>query len=207
MNLPTTKRQPREYRQGARAEAAAETHRRIIGAFLEHARERWFDEITLDDVARDAEVTVQTVIRRFRNKQGLLEAAAHQLGSEILARRVSAPGDVRAAVEALVNDYEITGDLVFRLLAQEARQPALTTLLSYGRGKHRAWVAEVFAHWLAPLQPRQREVTLSALVAAFDVYVWKLLRRDLGHSVADVATIMHDLATGLLGRAGPVKPK
>ena len=55
MNMtPSPTTTPRAYRQTARAEAAAATHRRIIGAFIGFMQERWLDEITLEEVARAA---------------------------------------------------------------------------------------------------------------------------------------------------------
>jgi AcrR family transcriptional regulator len=189
----------RTYRQTARAQAAAETHRRIIAAFLRQAQEGWIDEITLDEVAREAEVTVQTVIRRFGGKEGLLIAAHQQLSAEVLPRRSAPSGDIKAGVKALVGDYEAIGDIFIRLLAQEPRYPLLSKLLGRGRAEHRQWVAGLFAPWLKPLSPARRERLLAALIAVCDIYTWKLLRRDLKHEPAAVAAIMQDLATGLVG--------
>lgn len=188
----------RVYRQTARAEAVAETHRRIIAAFLRQAQEGWFDEITLDEVAREAEVTVQTVIRRFGGKEGLLIAAHDQLSAEVLPRRDAPPGDIKAGLKALAADYEAIGDIFIRLLAQEPRYPLLSKLLDRGRAEHRQWVAGLFSPWLEPLSPARAERLLSAFIAVCDIYTWKLLRRDLKHGPAEVAAIMHDLATGLV---------
>ena len=55
----------RHYAQRARAQATEATARRIVDAFLARLMAQWFDEITLDRVAEDAGVTVQTVVRRF----------------------------------------------------------------------------------------------------------------------------------------------
>ncbi len=194
----------RPYRQAVRAEAAAAMGRRIVEAFLALARDGWLDDITLDAVARDAGATVQTVIRRFGGKDGLIGAAADLLDREIAARRDVPPGAVEQALAALVADYELTGDLIIRLLAQEPRHPALRTVLDRGRAGHRAWLVEVFAARLAGLTPPARERRLDALVVATDVYAWKLLRRDMGHAPAEVAALMGELVAGLLpaGAAG-----
>ena len=201
---PAAARPPRPYRQAARAEAAAATGRRVVEAFLALARDGWLDDITLDAVARDAGATVQTVIRRFGGKDGLIGAAADLLDREIAARRDVPPGAVEQALAALVADYELTGDLIIRLLAQEPRYPALRTVLDRGRAGHRAWLVEVFAARLAGLTPPARERRLDALVVATDVYAWKLLRRDMGHAPAEVAAMMGELVAGLLpaGAAG-----
>jgi AcrR family transcriptional regulator len=191
----------------ARAEAAAATGRRVVDAFLALARDGWLDDITLDAVARDADVTVQTIVRRFGGKDGLVAAAAEQLDREIAARRDVPPGGLEQALAALVADYEMSGDLIIRLLAQEPRHPALRALLDRGRAGHRSWLAEVFAPLLTDLAPQARRRQLDVLVVATDVYAWKLLRRDMGHEPAEVAALMRSLLAGALApmddSAGP----
>lgn len=184
----------RAYRLGARAESAAATHRAIGNAFIRFLRDRWFDEITLQDVAQAAGVTVQTVIRRYGGKQGLLEAATDWLAEDIGARRASPPDDIPAALDALMRDYEEIGDFLIRLLAQEERHPALKVLLDFGRGGHREWVALTFRRVLQSLPSAARKKRLALLVVATDVYTWKLLRRDQGFSPAVVKKLMLELA-------------
>src|SRR6516164_9274175 len=88
----------RAYRQGARAEAAEATGRRIVDAFLGALETRWLEDITLDQVAQEAGVTVQTVIRRFGGKDGLLMATAQELGRQVNSRRQVPVGDLETAV-------------------------------------------------------------------------------------------------------------
>ena len=172
----------RAYRQAARAEAAEITGRRIVEAFLAALREHWLEDITLDEVARAAGVSVQTVIRRFGGKPGLLEAATAAVDADVRQTRGVPRGDLPIAVANLCADYERTGDMIVRLLAQEGRYPALTPFLDHGRTHHRGWVAEVADPWLATQSGVAREAALDALVATLDVYVWRLLRRDMGRS-------------------------
>ncbi len=189
----------RPYRQTARALATEQTGARILDAFERRIRESWFDEITLEQVAQDAGVTVQTVIRRFGGKDGLLEAAWQRLEEEIRERRQAPAGDVRSAVRAIVEDYEHVGDLVMRALAQEERQPAFKATNDIGRAHHRGWIEAAFAPWLAgqPRETQQRRV--DALVAATDVYLWRLVRRDMGRSTRHVEAVMLDLVRGVIG--------
>ncbi len=153
------------------------TQRRILQAFTTRLQEAWFEEITLDEIAQAAGVTVQTVIRRFASKQGLLEAAARALGEEIRGRRSAPPGDTRGAIRALVDDYEITGDVTIRLLAQE-RLEQMQPVLTLGRAQHREWVERAFADDLEELPRAERDRRVTVLITLTDVYVWKLLRRD-----------------------------
>src|SRR5512135_740387 len=174
---------PRRYTQRARAQAAGATAQRIVDAFLARLMTHWFDEITLDRVAADAGVTVQTVVRRFGGKEGLLADAVKTLASQINARRASPAGDIDRLVANVIDDYEQTGDAVIRLLALEPRHPALGAFIEFGRAEHRKWVSEVFAELLDALAAGARKRALDALVVTTDVYVWKLLRRDMARSV------------------------
>lgn len=194
----------RRYRQRARAAAAEATGERILRVFLRFLMKRWLADITLAQVADASGVTVQTVIRRFGGKAGLLRATSDELERDILARRKTAvPGDVGSAVEVLVDDYEHQGDLVIRLLAQEARYQPLRRLLDHGREVHRAWVAEVFEPWLQEAVGAEREARLRALIVATDIYTWKLLRRDFGLDQASVRETIERLVRGVVGDQAP----
>lgn len=196
MNIESPKR---GYRQSARAEAAQATAARILDAFEGHLRNLWFDEIRLDDVAREAGVTVQTVIRRFGGKDGLLDATQRRLGDQIMQRRAVAEGDVLGAVAGLIEDYETVGDLVMRSLAQEDRYPAIRAVNDFGRKMHREWIATAFAPWLRPLEGGARLQAEDALVVAGDVYVWKLVRRDMQRPVADYRDLLERLLATAVG--------
>src|SRR6266850_657222 len=100
----------RSYNQNARAESTEATGRRIVDAFLARLMEQWFDEITLDRVAEDAGVTVQTVLRRFSGKEGLLASAVTIFAEQVKAKRAAPAGDVDRLIENLIADYEKTGD-------------------------------------------------------------------------------------------------
>lgn len=200
MKTTATKPAPkRAYRQGARAAAAEETARRIIDAFDRRMRVDWYDEITLDQIAREAEVTVPTIIRRFGSKEGLLEATWIRHRAEIETRREVKPGDAAGAVRVVVADYEVLGDLVARVLAQEDRFPTLKVMSEYGRLHHRAWIEGVFAPWLEGLPPSERTARTDALVLALDLYTWKLVRRDMGRSTQHVRKLMLSLVEGIVG--------
>jgi AcrR family transcriptional regulator len=180
----------RHYTQRARAQSAESTAHRIVDAFLERLMKQWFDEITLDLVAKDAGVTVQTIVRRFGGKEGLLSNAVKTLGAQIVATRASPSGGLKRLVDNLIEDYEQTGDSVLRLLALEPRHPDLKQFLDFGRSEHRRWVSTAFSETFGKLSDTGRKGVLDALVIVTDVYTWKLLRRDMGRNVsATAATI------------------
>jgi AcrR family transcriptional regulator len=199
MKSPTATQNPRRpYRQTARADAAEATGRRILDAFADAMRSAWLEDITLDEVASAAGVTVQTVIRRFGGKDGLLAASRDHIGEQVRADRKVPVGDLERAIANLCDDYENSGDMLIRLLAQEQRFPVLDGLLGYGRAEHRAWVSQVCAPWLEPLGGQQSEAALDALVASLDVYVWKLARRDMSRSREETQRLILRLARGVI---------
>jgi len=196
-----TRKKPRKlrpYRQTARAHAAEAREMEILAVFQDLLLRRALDAVTLTAVAEGAGVTQQTVIRKLGGKEGLLRALANKIKNEVVERRQVVPGDVGGAIAVLVHDYESIGDLIMRLLMQEGRDPALSDLLQLGRREHRQWVATAFAPALSIRRESERGILLDALVAATDLYVWKLLRRDFGYAPAHVARVMDSLVVGLL---------
>jgi AcrR family transcriptional regulator len=193
---------PRPYAQTARARATAETGRRIVEAFTDRLMTQWYDEITLDAIAADAGVTVQTLIRRFEGKEGLLGAAVKVIAAGINAKRALPAGDVDAMVQSLFADYEQTGDPVIRLLALEDRHPAIKAVTDIGRREHRQWVSQVLAGPLAALGPASRQRAIDALVIVTDVYAWKLLRRDMGRGLPAARATLKMLIHAAIADAG-----
>jgi AcrR family transcriptional regulator len=166
----------------ARAEQAAATADRILDAAVDLFWERPA-EASLDEVARRAGVSVQTVIRRFGGRDGLMTAAAEREAERVGRQRDEAPvGDAAGAVRVLVDHYETLGDRVLRLLAAEDGAPGVRPIADRGRALHREWCARVFAAALEGRAGVDRERRLAQLVTVCDVYTWKLLRRDAGLS-------------------------
>jgi len=193
-----TPRRPYELR--ARAQSAAATGERILEAAIARFATEPYEDVSLDAVAADAGVSTRTVIRRFGSKDELFVAADRLAGRRMLAQRDQAPvGDARAAVSIVVEHYEEWGDQRLLMLAQEHRIPAIREHTQAGRGYHRAWVERTFAPQLDAVPARERERRVLALVAATDVYVWKLLRRDLGLSAAETLRVMETLVSSATG--------
>ncbi len=74
----------------ATAAAAALTADRILEAATELFANRGFAEVSLDDVARAAEVTRGAVYHHYRSKTGLFEAVVERLQSEVADAVVAA---------------------------------------------------------------------------------------------------------------------
>jgi len=190
----------RPYRMGERAKTAARTAERILEAAIELWWEGPLDGITLDRIAERAGVSVRTVIRRFGSRDGVIEACIETDAAGVRRHRDRAPaGDLDGAVSVLLEHYERDGDAVIRTLALEEHVPAARIVIQRGRAEHRRWCERVFDPLLAPaLEGAEREAQVDALVAATDVFVWKLLRRDLDRSPEAVGRVIRSLVEGLL---------
>lgn len=175
----------RRYTMTARADKARETRERICAAAAELYRERAIEDFTLDDVARRARTTVQTVLRAFGSKEDLVLAALTSLvqsGTPMKPVQCADPAD---AVREIFDIYEAVGDVVIARLADERRLPALKSSLDEGRAGHAEWVARVFEPYTC-----ENPQIFEMLNALTDVYIWKLLRRDRGLSRASAESVV-----------------
>lgn len=183
----------------ARAASSTATGERILDAAVAAFWERPTDQVSLDEVARRAGVSVQTVIRRFGGRDGLVAAAIERESQRVQAERDPAGvTDAHGAVGQLVTHYESMGDRVLSMLAEEVRNAALRDVAGSGRRFHRSWCETVFAVTLASLAGGARERRLAQLVAVCDVYTWKLLRRDAGLSRHETELALQELLEPLL---------
>ena len=187
----------RTYTSVVRAERAAATRQRIVDAaqalFVDRS-----SEFTLDRVAASSGVSVQTVLRLFGSKEALILAAIGTFRQSAEPRYVGPTGSIGAVVERLFDDYEDIGDRVIRMLAEEFRIAGFAEIAAIGRARHREWVTAAFGQQLARDRGRRRTVVLTALLAATDVYVWQLLRRDLGLDRKTSESIVERLVSGAL---------
>jgi AcrR family transcriptional regulator len=186
----------RTYTMTARAEAAERTRLAILDAMVSLATSRLLVEISLDDVAAEAGVSVQTVLRRFGSRAGLVDAAYAHAVSEVEDERTAPVGDVAAAVAVIVEHYERRGDGVALMLAQESSDETVRRFTETGRRMHRTWVETVFAPYL-PAAAAAREERVDLLAVATDVYTWKQLRRDRGLDRSTTEQRIHALVAAL----------
>ena len=190
----------RPYTMGARAEAVEETRLRIIRALVALAGERPFAEISLEDIAAGAGVSVQTVLRRFGSRDALFAVAMETAMSEVEDERRTPAGDASAAVRTVVEHYERRGRAALLLLAQEGHDEVARKATERGKAMHRGWVRDAF------FPATEDEAVLDLLVVATDVYTWKLLRLDRGHGRALTERRMRALVDAVLASA-PTPPE
>ena len=187
---------PRTYDMTKRARRAGQTTERITETTERLLAERPIAEVTLQSIAAGAGVTVQTVLRHMGSREGCFEAVGQRLGQRVRRQREgSAPGDVPGAITLLTAHYEAEGRLILNLLAQErGEDPLAAQAAEVGRSYHRAWVERCFLPGVAQPPP----TTIDALVAATDLYVWKLLRIDLGRSAEATHAVITRMVRALL---------
>lgn len=187
----------RPYVMTARAEATAQTRERILRAFLRRCERVLLVDVSLVDVATDAEVSVQTVLRQFGSREGLIDAGVELALREIVEERQVPSGDVPGAMSVLIDHYEARrhGDL---LLGQEPNDPRAARIAANGRAMHRTCVEDVFV-LLDDATGSDREEMIDMLVIATDAYAWKILRRDLGLSRDVVERRMRRLVGAVVG--------
>lgn len=167
----------RTYSMQVRSQAKEETRQRIARAALDLGAQKMTVEITLAQVAARAGTTVQTVLRHFGSREGLLDAAVALGSAQVSAQREVPVGDIEMATSVLVVHYEQWGDFVVRLLGQESDE-RVGRLVEPGKKLHRDWVAHVYQPQIRARPAVEQEALIDLLVVATDVYTWKLLRRD-----------------------------
>lgn len=186
----------RPYDRTRRAAAAEETTRKIVDSTERLLAGGTLGALTLPAIAAGAGVTVQTVIRHLGSRDGCLAAVRERVARRVdEQRRVAEPGDVAGALRGLLHHYESEGRLILHLLAQAADEPWKQEAAESGRLYHRAWVVWSFGPLLPDPIP---EPTIDALVAATDLYVWRLLRLDLGRSADATAHVIETLTRAIL---------
>src|SRR5262245_57430176 len=122
---PKKKRRYDMTRRVARQEA---TRQLIALAARQLFNVRWYDEVSLADVAKQSRVSLATVTRLFPSKSRLLLAAVLAEPPSEEARGWG-PGDVHEAVGALVDSYEAVGAWIVRSYALGLRLPELTPVI------------------------------------------------------------------------------
>jgi AcrR family transcriptional regulator len=178
----------------ARAAAAEATRERILDIAYGQFMERWYDEVTLRDTAKEAGVALQTVVNHFGTKENLFSTVAERFSASIAETRGGVqPDDITAATAALVADYEQTGDTNLRMLALEERVSTVAEGLTSGRRSHREWVERIFPAALSDLRGAHRRRCLAELLTITDVLTWKMLRRDHGLSRAQTEDAIREL--------------
>lgn len=186
----------RPYEMRARASSAEATRREILAATIALGYELERVDFPLDQVSKRAGRSVQTILRQFGSRDGLIEAAIQRGAAEVAAERRPASDDPEEALELLIAHYELRGRFVLRLLAMGDEYGA-EAVTGPGRLLHRAWVEECFGGGIHSTGDA-RAAVIDMLVVVTDVYAWKLLRLDRGLETEQVRERMGDMVNAIL---------
>jgi AcrR family transcriptional regulator len=188
----------RRYRQDARAASTEATRAAILDAVDEVFLPNPGRPFSLDEVAERAGTTVQTVLRHFATKAGLIEAAARRgLASVQAGRDDVRVGDLDAVVQYLGAHYEEKGAMVLGILAVEHESSEVGRVAQSGRDLHRKWVERVLAPLLDNVDRTQRRRRRAMLIAVTDLLTWKVLRLEQGLNRRDYERCVRELLEGM----------
>ena len=192
----------RAYDMTKRVEAVEGTRRRIAAAALELFKERDFDAVSLNEIARAAAVSHQTVLNHCGSKAGVLLAAGELFSEQVRELEADAvAGDVASVVRTTCRRYEVLGDANARWAAMSTRAPEVAEGLARGRLAFQSWLQDMLGELMpGDDEPDERRRVLLGLHAALDVFTWKLLRRDLGLSQEQTEQQLTDLVLGVLAQ-------
>jgi AcrR family transcriptional regulator len=187
----------RKYVQVVRAEAAAETRRRLLDALTERLRGAPTRPISLDQVARDAGVARSTVYLVFGSRAGLFVALVQDLwertGIAALTEAVAHP-DVRehlregfrTASQMFANERDVWATLwAMARLDPEGLGPAVA-LMEQERAGGMAHLANRLRDQdvLRPELTVEEAADVLWVLTSFEAYDLLATRRGLGHDEA-----------------------
>jgi len=200
-----TDREPRRYRQVARAQARERTRDALLDAADEEFYRGSWPDVSLEALAKRAGVTKQTLLRHYGSKEGLLLHTLLRNATQVHDQRWSAPrGDVSGAVENLLDHYEVWGERSLRIGAWlNGGSSPLSMFSRAAREVHYNWVEHAFGPYLENLQGRARARRRAALVAICDVQTWWLFSHDLKLERSEIHTIVTDMIDRVLTEDHP----
>jgi AcrR family transcriptional regulator len=199
-------RAAREYSSPLRTEQAGQTRERIVQAAVDLLSEGDADDLSMNDVAARAGVSVRTVYRNFATRDDLLDGVIES-AREQLESRVGPPATTR-------RDYEqVTPRMVEALFDMEPLYRALFATHA-GRESHRRGaserrkaMAQVFAAQMRELD-KQAALRFGALIHLLSSSNSVLFLKDYwGLSADDIARVLGWAIATLADAAGDPKQR
>jgi AcrR family transcriptional regulator len=188
MTVPADQRPTRRQRQaqGTRAD--------ILGAARRLFAERGYAHVSMTDLAREADVAVQTIYASVGSKRALVLALVDLIDEQsdvpLLAPRIGEASSARDALAAGVHltrhMQERVGDLIAVLLSAGVVDADAAAAAEVGLTRHREGAARVAAR-VAELGGLREDVTVAQAAAAISVLTstatYKQLRREFHWSL------------------------
>ncbi|MBN9153219.1 MAG: TetR/AcrR family transcriptional regulator [Microbacterium sp.] len=190
----------RRYSMATRSAQAERTRQRIVDATIGLALTRPLAQCTLAAIAERADVSVQTILRAFGTRDALFDAAVAAARDDVITERAAHIADVDESLASIVDHYERMGDGMLLLLGQEQVEPLAAEITHAGKVVHRQWVKQLFGQELARVAASERDEAIDILMAATDIYAWKLWRRDAGRTVEETVHRFRVLVAAVVGR-------
>lgn len=182
----------------ARAESAARTSERVVAATRELFAEKTIADITLADIADRSGVTVQTVLRRFGDKDGVWAEVFARSAEEVYAQRGTIdPESLDMVVDTLLDHYEQWGPTMLKMLAEATTTPSIQPVLADAAAYHHTWCETAFFGALGSLSKTARRRRLATLVAVCDLRTWETLRLRAGLSRQETRRALLEMLTPL----------
>ncbi|WP_222871285.1 TetR/AcrR family transcriptional regulator [Nonomuraea sp. PA05] len=204
MSQPTTPATRRDRKKQQTRQAIGEAAMRL---FLD----RGFDAVTIADVAREADVAVQTVFNHFPTKEDLFfqerdgyvslpGAAVADRGAGETVAQALARGYLR-----LLGDYDVAGLLMHSIDYQRTldASPALRGRELELRQERESLLAAALAEEAPPLSEGLRPGLMAAFASAVDRVLDAEIRRRLlaGETAAEIQTSVEPMVVELFGVA------
>jgi len=181
---------------------AEETKLSIIKAWGRLWTTHSIDEITLDMVAAEAGVTTRTILRKFGSKDGLMAESLSYDPAAISADRENAiVGDIDDILKTLLANYDSMGEAAIRTISLESKHEIARKIGAKGRAQHREWCIKVFAPYLPDQKSPDFEIHLTSFIAVTEVYLWKLMRKDLKLSKKKTFSVFKNMVEGVISRS------
>ena len=192
---------PRPYNLGARTVSVAETREKVIGAARQLIAEAGFHRVSLDEIARRADVARATVYHQFGSKLGVLSAVVQDyerragLGTlDELIETGPIPTLVRDVVSAGCTYWSTDPALARSIVAFAVTDPQAADLLA----GHDAGRLRLLTRLVERLQPPDPARALDALWLLTGFAAYDDLTRGRGLTTARAAEVLADLAVEAL---------
>lgn len=207
MNMPGDGKK-RRYASAGRNAAADTRARRVLAAARALFARHGYAATTIEAVAREAGVSVQSVYARFGGKAALIRDQLDDIDQlaglgELRAVVGDPTADPRAQAAALARFIgrlvEGAGDLI--AAAETSADPELRALVAGGAERHRMGVARLAAQWAerGVLRPGLSAADAGVIVAAHcSTAVYADLRRTHGWSVGECETWLSEAVARLV---------
>lgn len=178
---------------------AEQTKLSIVNAFGKLWTQYPINDITLDMIAEKANVTKRTILRKFGSKEGLMTESLSYDPVGISAKRNQAkPGDIEDILKTLLSNYENIGDAAIRTIRLEPELEVARQIGVKGRKLHRDWCRLVFEPFLPDSQSPDFEIQLTSFISVTEIYLWKLMRKDLKLSKKKTFSVFKNMLEGVV---------